>query len=64
MHVPPTNFDNFSRFAVAVDPQTATFGLISWLRPIRLLQAELNIAGSRCLARVAGRRPRKGFSLL
>jgi len=45
MHVPPTNFDNFSRFAVAVDPQTATFGLISWLRPIRLLQAELNIAG-------------------
>jgi predicted enzyme related to lactoylglutathione lyase len=45
MHVPPTNFDNFSRFAVAVDPQTATFGLISWLRPIRLLQAEPNIPG-------------------
>ncbi|HEX3227914.1 MAG TPA: VOC family protein, partial [Pyrinomonadaceae bacterium] len=45
MHVPPTNFDNFSRFAVAADPQTASFGLISWLRPVRLLHAELNIPG-------------------
>ena len=45
MHVPPTNFDNFSRFAVAADPQMASFGLISWLRPVRLLHAELNIPG-------------------
>jgi predicted enzyme related to lactoylglutathione lyase len=45
MHVSPTNFYNFSRFAVAADPQTASFGLISWLRPVRLLQADLNIPG-------------------
>jgi uncharacterized protein len=45
VHVPPMNFSNFSRFAVAADPQTASFGLISWLRPVQLLQAELNIPG-------------------
>jgi uncharacterized protein len=45
VHVPPMNFYNFSRFAVAADPQTASFGLISWLRPVQLLQAELNIPG-------------------
>jgi uncharacterized protein len=32
VHVPPMDFFNFSRFAVVADPQSATFGLISWLR--------------------------------
>ena len=45
VHVPPTNFYNFSRFAVVADPQTASFGLISWLTPVQLLQAAPNIPG-------------------
>lgn len=45
VHVPPTDFYNFSRFAVVADPQRAAFGLISWLRPGRRLQAELDIPG-------------------
>jgi predicted enzyme related to lactoylglutathione lyase len=45
IHLPPTDFYNFSRFAVVADPQTATFGLISWLRPGHSLQAELDMPG-------------------
>jgi len=48
VHVPPMNFDNVSRFAVAADPQMASFGLISWLRPAQLLHAETNTPG--CVA--------------
>lgn len=46
VHVPPTNFYNFSRFAVVADPQAASFGLISWLRPVQLPKAEANVPGS------------------
>jgi len=46
VHVPPTNFYNFSRFAVVADPQAASFGLISWLRPVQLPRAEANVPGS------------------
>jgi predicted enzyme related to lactoylglutathione lyase len=45
VHVPPMDFFNFSRFAVVADPQTATFGLISWLRPGQRLQAKLDMPG-------------------
>jgi len=40
VHVPPMDFLNFSRFAVVADPQSATFGLISWLRRGQPLQAQ------------------------
>ena len=46
VHVPPTNFYNFSRFAVVADPQAASFGLISWLRPVQLPKAEAIVPGS------------------
>jgi uncharacterized protein len=45
VHVPPSDFYDFSRFAVAADPQTATFGLISWMRPDQRLQAKLDMPG-------------------
>jgi uncharacterized protein len=48
VHIPPKDFSSYSRFAVVADPQAATFGLISWLRPIQLPQAQLNTYG--CVA--------------
>jgi hypothetical protein len=45
VHVPPTDFSNFSRFAVVADPQMAIFGLITWLRPGQRPQPDLNMPG-------------------
>jgi predicted enzyme related to lactoylglutathione lyase len=45
VHIPPMDFSHSSRFAVVADPEAATFGLISWLRPIQLPQARLDLYG-------------------
>jgi uncharacterized protein len=45
VHVPPTNIPNISRFAVAVDPQMATFALITWLKAEKELPAALSTPG-------------------
>ena len=45
VHVPPTDFFDVSRFAVVADPQAASFGLIHWLRPGRVLPAGPETSG-------------------
>jgi predicted enzyme related to lactoylglutathione lyase len=36
IHVPPKEIPNVSRFAIGVDPQMATIGVLQWLRPDEL----------------------------
>jgi uncharacterized protein len=45
VHVPPTNIPNISRFAVAVDPQMATFALLRWLQSEQEQPAALSTPG-------------------
>jgi predicted enzyme related to lactoylglutathione lyase len=40
IHVPPKQIPNVSRFAIGVDPQMATIGVLKWLRPDELPDLE------------------------